>query len=306
MAPSGPAPAARHLRRGLVLGFLAYASWGLLSPIGKHLLGPGGFSPLWLNAIRFAIATGLLMPVLGLQATRDSLRAALRPGLLAANLLASLSLTLFLYSLPLLPATHATLGFYTAPLWTAALARLWLGERAGPWFLPAAAAILAGGYLALFGTGPASGANPWGLALAVASAVVWALYTVQLRKASAGVAMKPLLGSAFLVGTAWFLVLAVVAEGVPNVPVSQAAWGWMALYVAVPTLASFLLFNAAITSAPPGPLNVLVGAELAFTALFSWLLFGEGLDRWQLAGLAVVLVAMTAYLWQQARSETAA
>ncbi len=47
------------------------------------------------------------------------------------------------------------------------------------------------------------------------------------------------------------------------------------LVAAVPTLASFILFNAALQRAPASLVNLLVGAELGFTALFAAVLFHD-------------------------------
>jgi drug/metabolite transporter (DMT)-like permease len=298
---------ARSTRLGVVFAFFAYASWGLLSPVGKHLIEAEGFPLLWLNAIRFLIATPILLLFIGRGALRASIRL-LRPGpILWANLLASASLTLFLYSLPLLAnPTYATLGFYTAPLWTALLAHFALRERVGFWFAPAAIGLLGGGYVALFGLhGPPAGFGLVGMTLAVLSGVVWAVYSVQLRGAAGAVELQPMLGAAFITGTVWFLLAALVFEGSPRIAATTAGWAWMGLYVAVPTLASFVLFNAALRLAPASTANLLVGAELAFTALFSALLFGGRFGNDQLVGLAVVLLAVSGYLWLQARRPAA-
>jgi drug/metabolite transporter (DMT)-like permease len=287
--------------QGILLGFLAYASWGLLSPVGKHLLGH--FAPMGLNAVRFVLATLVLLPLLGTVAVRDALRLLARREVLWANLLANVSLSLFLYSLTALPPTYSTLGFYTAPLWTAALAGLLLKERVGPWFLPAAAGLLAGGYLTLFGlAAPPAGFSAWGMALAVGSGLVWAYYAVALRKAAPGIPLKPLMGASFLFGALYFALLALALEGPPALLHQDAGtWGWMALYVAVPTLASFILFSAALQRAPASTVNLLVGAELGFTALFAHLLFGDAFTAVQVLGLGIVLGSVTAYLAVQAR-----
>jgi drug/metabolite transporter (DMT)-like permease len=297
-----PAPAATHRTQGILLGFLAFASWGLLSPVGKHLLVH--FAPMGLNATRFVLATLVLLPLLGRTAVRDAFRLLARRDVLWANLLVNVSLTLFLYSLTTLPATYSTLGFYTAPLWTAALAGLLLKERVGPWFPLAAAGLLAGGYLALFGlAAPPAGFGAWGMALAVASGLVWAYYAVLMRKAAPGLPLKPLMGASFVFGAAYYLLLALALEGPPAVlRQDPGTWGWMALYVAVPTLASFILFSAALQRAPASTVNLLVGAELGFTAFFAHLLFGDAFSAAQVGGLALVLASVTAYLWAQART----
>lgn len=288
---------------GILLAFAAYASWGLLSPVGKHLLATE--ATMGLNAVRFTIAAALVLAAIGPAAVRASFVLLGDGRLWWANLLANVSLTLFLYSLTMLPlATYATLGFFTAPLWTAALAHRFLGERAGPWFLPACAAMMAGGWLTLFGmAGPPPGFDVLGMALAVGSGLLWAVYSVELRKAAPSLPLRPLMGASFVMAALYFVALALVVEGPPNFLHRDAAgWGWMAFYVAIPTLASFVLFNAALQRAGAGPVNLLVGAELAFTALFAWLLFGDTLDPAQGIGLALVLGSVTAYLWARTRS----
>ncbi|HUR61677.1 MAG TPA: DMT family transporter [Candidatus Thermoplasmatota archaeon] len=287
--PSGPG-------QGILLGFLAFASWGLLSPVGKHLLQ--GFQPMGLNAVRFVLAAMVIAPFLGLTGIRDSLRLLANRQVVWVNILANVSLSLFLYSLTTLPATYATLGFYTAPLWTAILARMLLKEHVGRWFPLAAAGLLLGGYLALFGLGaPPAGFSRWGMALAVASGLVWAYYSVVLRRAAPSIPLKPLMGASFLIGALYYSLLALALEGPPAVLHRDAAtWGWLALYVLVPTLASFILFSAALQRAPASTVNLLVGAELGFTALFAHFLFGDAFTVVQVGGLALVLASVTAYL----------
>jgi drug/metabolite transporter (DMT)-like permease len=287
----------RRAAAGLWLGFLAYASWGLLSPVSKRLLDE--FHPLGLNAVRFLLATLLLLPWLGAQGIRDSLRTLARREVLWFNLLANISLTFFVYSLLHLRAAYSTLGFYSAPLWTAGLAALVLGERVGRGFVPAVATLLAGGYLTLFGlAAPGHNVSPLGMALALGSAIVWAWYSVELRRHAPGIPLKPLMGASFLFGTVYYYVLAVVLEGWPNVLRQEAAtWGWLAVQVAFPTLAAFILFNAALQRSAAGQVNILIAAELGFTVLFSWLLFQEHYSAVQLGGLALALVAVSGYLW---------
>lgn len=296
---------AKRERLGLLLAFIAFASWGLLSPVGKHFLETGAYGPLGLNLVRFALATLLLLLVVGPRAVKEGLRLLLRRDILLTQALANLSLTLFLYSMDLLDEpTFATLGFFAAPLLTAVLAQLRLGEPMGPWFAPAALLFVVGGYLALFGLAPPPpGFGALGMGLAVASALVWALFAVELRRAAPAIPLKPLLVASFVAGTVWYAVPTFLFEGIPDlVHQTASSWAWMALYVAVPTLASFVLFSASLRLAPAGAVNILVGAELAFTALFSALLFGEPFTAAKLAGLAVVLASVSGYLWLRTKT----
>jgi drug/metabolite transporter (DMT)-like permease len=288
---------------GLLLAFGAYACWGLLSPVSKELLED--FEPLALNAVRFLLATAIVLPALGPKGIRDSFRTLLRREVLWVNLLANVSLTFFLYSLVGLRPAFATLGFYAAPLFTAGLAAVVLKERVGRWFPPAVAALLAGGYLALFGWSlPGGGFDSFSMGLALLSAVVWAWYSVEMRRHAPAIGLKPLMGASFLFGTAYYYVLAVAVEGWPPLLGHDGeTWMWLAVQVAFPTLLSFVLFMAALQRAPAGSVNILIAAELGFTIVFSWLLFGETHSWVQLAGLLLALAAVSGYLYIQARTE---
>lgn len=291
----------RRSSQGLLLALAAFASWGFLSPVSKRLLEE--FAPMGVNAVRFALATLAILPWLGWGGLKESLRTLARREVLWVNLLANASLTLFLYSLVDLRPAFSTLGFYSAPLFTAGLAAVVLKERVGPWFGPAVVGLLAGGYLTLFGlAAPGEGFAAWGMTLALLSAVVWAWYTVELRRHAPSIPLKPLMGASFLFGTLFYYAGAVVLEGWPNVLQQEAStWGWVVLMVAFPTLAAFILFNAALQRAPASQVNILIAAELGFTVLFSWLLFRETYSGWQLAGLALALVSVSGYLWVTGR-----
>lgn len=295
----------RRAAIGLALAFGAFASWGLLSPVSKHLLAD--FEPMGLNAVRFLLATIAIVPWIGVAGVREALRTLRNPNVLLANLLANVSLTLFAYSLVRLEPTFATLGFYSAPLWTAGLAHFALKEHVGPWFMPAAIGLLGGGYAALFGFArPGPGFDALGMALAVGSAVVWAFYTVQLRRHAPGIALKPLMGASLLFGAVYYFALALAFEGPPALLGHDGAtWGWLAVMVAFPTLIAFILFSAALQRAPASQVNILIAMELAFTVFFAWLLFGDTFNRGQLAGLGIALASVSAYLWALDRATRA-
>jgi drug/metabolite transporter (DMT)-like permease len=291
----------RRTTQGLLLAFVAFASWGFLSPVGKHLLDE--FHPMGLNAVRFLLGTLAILPWLGPAGVRDSLRVLVRREVLWFNLLANVSLTFFLYSLTMLRPAFSTLGFFAAPLFTAALAAVVLKERVGRWFAPAIVGLFAGGYLSLFGlAAPGAGFSLTGMALALLSAVVWAWYAVELRRHAPGIPLKPLMGSGFLFGTLYYYGLALVLEGPPNILHRSAeTWGWLSVYVVFPTVLAFVLFSAALQRAPASQVNILIAAELGFTVLLSWLLFRETYSAWQLAGLALALVSVSGYLWVTGR-----
>lgn len=287
------------------MAFAAYFAWGLLAPVGKILLED--LQPMSLNAVRMVLATAMLIPLVPRHLVREGIAYLRRPHIVILALIGGgIDFTIYLYALDLVDATFAALGFYTAPLWTAVLARLWLGERVGWSFGPAVATLLIGGWLALFGldAAPVEGFHAWGMVLAVLSGAGWAVYSAGLRRWAPELRLRPLLVASFIVGTVYFVVLGWILEGPPPLRALGAAqWGWLLLYAAVPTTLSMFLFNAALQRAPAGYVNLLVGLELAGTVFFSWWLLGDTFSLAQLVGLALALLAVTAYLAERARPQ---
>jgi drug/metabolite transporter (DMT)-like permease len=288
-------------RQGLLLAFIGFSAWGLLSPLSKLLLV--WFGPLWLNVFRTAASSLVLMLVFGPERTREAIRLLGRPVIMLLTLMGG-GITFFLFQMALVlqGALVTTLGFYSAPIWTALLARFMLGERLGRAFVPTIGGLGIGAWLALFGLDGIASANALGMTLAVASGATWAVYSVLLRRHAPTVRLRPLVLASFMAACIFFILLAVPFGTWPDWSAPPSAWGWMALLVAVPSLASVLLFTAALQRAPSGQVNVLVGMELAATVFFAWLILGESVDAPRLAGIGLVLASVTAYLLVQGRA----
>lgn len=292
-------------RRGLLLGAAAYLCWGLLSPGNEILLRQ--YTPLWMQAVRGLAASLVLVLWLGRRPLRRALAAYRDPALLLALLFGTfVSFALFAFAQTRLPAAFTTLGFYTAPLWTALFGAVLLRERMGWTFGPAVAAILGGGYLALTGGGSLPWPDPWGLALAVGSGLSWGLYAVLLRRYGERADWQALLLASTLLGGSLFLLGAILFEPLPAVAAFSAeTWVWTAVQVAIPTVAALGLFQSSLRYAPAAHINLLVGLELAATLVFAALFLGARFTGSQLVGLALVLGAISAYLWSRSRTATA-
>ncbi len=293
------------VRRGLLLGAAAYAAWGLLSPGNELLLRE--FDPLWLQAIRGVAAALVLAPLLSRADWRAVASYTGRLDLLTLAVMGNgISFTLFVLGQTRLPATFTTLGFYTAPLWTALLGWMWLREPVGKVFGATLAVLLVGGWMTLGRPGlDGASVDLIGVALAVGSGASWAAYTVMLRKHDA-LPFKPLLWFSLAAGGAWFLLGAMLFEPLPALgSVSASGWGWTVIQLLVPTLLALGLFQASLRHAPAARINVLVGLELAGTVFWAWVLLDARLDLVQSIGLALVLGAVSVYLWVRARDDEA-
>lgn len=283
-------------KQGLALAAAAYAGWGLLSPGNKILLDH--FDPFWLQTIRAIGSLAVVMLIAG-PAIKKLPELLSRKELVLLSIAGNLvSFGLFISSLPFLDATYSTLGFLTAPLWTALLAKWKLGERMGKWFFPAAAGLFVGCWLTIGGGGEFT----WfGMLLAVGSGAAWAVYSVQLRIHAPGVGLTDLMLVSTATSFIGFSILALVFESPPNIAlVPTAGWVWTVIQIAIPTTGSLYLFNAALQRAPAGQVNMLVGMELAATVFFAWILLGDTFDFVQLGGLLLVLLSVSGYLWSRA------
>jgi drug/metabolite transporter (DMT)-like permease len=119
-------------RAGFVWLAVVIVAWGLQWPANKVILE--SIPPLWMNAMRSAIATVALLPIVLSQ--RSLRRAAMRvpradlPILVSIALLHMVGFTVFsAFGLMLLPAGRSVVLAYTTPLWVIPGAILFLGER---------------------------------------------------------------------------------------------------------------------------------------------------------------------------------
>lgn len=296
---------AASVRKGLLLAAAGFTCWGLLSPGNAILLEQ--YPPMWMQMVRGGLAAVIMAAVIGRPGLHRAAVLVKRPEIAMTLLVGTfLSFGLFILSQTRIEAAFTTLGFYASPLWTAVLARFMLGERMGWAFVPTVLALLGGGYLALTGGGALPAPDALGLILAVASGATWGLYTVLLRKHAPSIPWKDLLLASLILGTIGFALVAAVTEPFPDITSFTAkTWLWTGIQVLVPTLAALAFFQTALQLAPAGRVSIMVGFELAATILFVWWLLGASFSAVQLGGVALVLLAVTGYLWHRDRSDRA-
>lgn len=70
------------------------------------------------------------------------------------------------------------------------------------------------------------------------------------------------------------------------------------------TLQFAFLFIAMVAGMPTGLASLVLQASAPFTVLLGWLLIGEKLSRWQVAGIGLAVVGMCAIAWQRAEHAT--
>jgi drug/metabolite transporter (DMT)-like permease len=155
------------------------------------------------------------------------------------------------------------------------------------------ALVLASSGLVLVLAGASAGAlDPVGTALALGTAIVYSAYIL----VSQGVAARvgPLaLGALVCTGAAGSLTLGAAAAGdLHPAAVSAAGFGWLGGLAAVSTVAAIALFFAGLRYAGPTAASILSTLEPVVTVALAFVAFGESLGGAQLAGGALVLMAV--------------
>jgi drug/metabolite transporter (DMT)-like permease len=84
-------------------------------------------------------------------------------------------------------------------------------------------------------------------------------------------------------------------------PVSPLSLVWFAGLVGVATLTGFSVYTAALGRLPASVASILAMSEIAFVAVYAYLLLGERLTLSQIAGAALVVIGVLLLSWQRWR-----
>lgn len=298
-APALPAPRdARHPRASGTLPFVAGCA--LLGTIGVFV-HEAHADPL--TATWFRCAFGLLGLTLWVALRRQtrSLRLTRTTGawILAAAVLMVAAWALFFGAVERISAGVAIVLFHVQPLWVLVLGALWLKEPVGRHRFAAVGAAMVGlalatgvpEHLRLTGAGTAAGASRPGYWSGVAACLAGALCTAgvtliarRLRATPPGV----LAWWQCAVGTL-ALWLWPMERGWP---VWGASWGWLAGLGLIHTGLAYTLMYVGMAGLNTGRIAVFQFVYPAVAIVIDWLFFHQRLDALQLAGIALMSVAI--------------
>lgn len=224
-------------------------------------LGAAEFGPVALAFVRVALAAAVLLPWMLWRGDGPALRRHWRPILGVGLVNSALPFVAFGVAALAIPAGLMSIMNATVPLWTAAIAWLWLAERPGRW-RALGMAIGLGGVTALSlqksslpamgGVGPLAG-----FAACAAATAMYGFAANFTRTRLAGVPPAALAAGSQLSAT---LALALPAALLwPEVPPSSAAWGAASALALVCTALAYVMYFRLIAH---------VGATRAVTVTF--------------------------------------
>lgn len=198
------------------------------------------------------------------------------------NLAHFIGQNLWFTALPLITLAQVFALEFTSPIWVVILAVLFAGEKLTGTRMLAVALGFAG---ALLVARPGAGGDPFGLAIAAASAIAFAISIVSTRLLTR---TETILGVLFWL-TTMQLAMGLVSTGWDGDITwpSAAAWPWVAL-IGCAGLAAHTCLTNALKVAPAIIVTPMDFARLPAIALIGAAFYGEALNLWVLLGAALI------------------
>ena len=283
------------IRRATLLVLLAACCFGsisIMTVIGRQ----AGATLLTILALRFAIGgVGLFAVGGGPRRARVSRQQLVR--LLVAGGGGQTAVTVIsLSALEYIPA--ATLGFlfYTFPAWVTVFAAIRGTERLT--VVRVVALLLSlGGILLMVGNPFASTLSPIGVALALASAVIYALYIPVLNWLQRD--LDPAIASAWLaVGATLILGLLALVTGQLSLDFAPRGWVVVVLLALVSTVLAFTAFLKGLAVLGPVRTAIVSTIEPFWTALLGAMVLGQPVTPQVVGGGALIATAVALLQWR--------
>lgn len=261
--------------------------WATLGPVARFLL-EAGVSALEIGFWRATIAAMLFAAHAGVRrqpwvATRDL------PAIAGFALIGVATFYVaFFRAVESGGAALAAILLYTAPVWVAIAARVWLQERITRKKVAAIALTLGGVALVAFGSGSdvRSAAGAAGIGWGLLAGVAYASYYLFGKRFFARYEPARVFAIAMPLGAAALLPLIHFAE--------KPAWAWALLVfvAAVPTYAAYLLYAAGLARTEATRAATIATVEPMAAALLAYAVWGEALGPVAYAGAALIVLGV--------------
>jgi len=285
--------AASNVLLGILCMIAATVAFAIMYAISKWLVAeyPVGQIMFTRSLVGFVFCASILLPIYG-----RSVFVTKRAGAhWMRGFSQSASQTFALLAFQLMPLAGAVAINFTAPLWAALVAIVWLRERAGParWI-----ALLAGFSGVLFVTDPGLNSFTLGAAFALLNAIMVGSVTVAVRGMTRTESVKTLLiwqlatvsifhSSLLVFGLKWptpYALFLLVMCGVANL-VAQFFWTTALMLAQATAVSPFFYFT------------------LVWSAAIGFLIWGEVPTTNLVIGAGIVVVSGLFLLWHEAQNK---
>lgn len=308
MMSAHPAPIASRALQGILCIEAAMALFVAQDVVMKALLVS---YPVWpLLFARSVVAVLVLVPAIAIIGGPHRLRTPLWPLHLARACLFAAGFSMFYAAFPFMGLAEVSTIFFSAPLFTALLAALFLGERIGAHRAAALAVGFAGVVIAM---NPMGGQFSWVALLPSACALTYAgsqiiARRIGERESTLTVGLYTLFFSGVLIVPMGWLV----AQIVPLAPETQhLRWGLPeGVWSDLPRLAglgaigmvAYMLASRAYQVAPASLVAPFDYTYLPIAALVAWAIWGEIPSAATLTGMTLIIGAGLHIGWRELRA----
>jgi drug/metabolite transporter (DMT)-like permease len=270
---------------GVGLALVSAASFGVM-PVLTKVVYEDGAEPVGVLAVRFALAAAVLLVLTRLR--REALPRGGTLGLLIGlGALGYVGMSLcYFFALERISAGLTSLLLYFYPALVVVLGALVLRDRPRPLALLCVAAATVGTALTI---GPVQGGQGLGIALGLGSALVYATYIVVSSRVRG---VGPLATSATVLAAGAVVLGALALATRPQLPGDVAPWLALVGVALIGTVVAVTTFFAALALLGPSDTAVVSTVEPVVSIGVAALVLGERLGPVQVAGGAVVLLAV--------------
>jgi drug/metabolite transporter (DMT)-like permease len=276
--------------RGVALCLLSAVGFGLMAIFAKEAYR-NGVSVTTLLALRFAIAACAFWAIV---AARRPLSTPARGALLSGLALGAVGYAAeagaFFAALTRLDASLTSLLLYTYPAIVFAVAVALRRERADRRRISALALATGGAALVLVGGG-AGALDPLGVALALGAALSYSAYILLADRVLERLDAF-LLSALISSGAAASFAAVGAASGSLDLRLAPAGWAWIGALALVSTVVAISAFLVGLPKVGPATASIVSTIEPVVTVGLAMAWFGERLAGVQVAGGALVLIAV--------------
>jgi drug/metabolite transporter (DMT)-like permease len=217
------------------------------------------------------------------------------------SLLVGLAMLFYFSALALMPIAQALAGLFTSPIFILLITTFGLRQSIGPWRVLAVAVGFCG---ILFVLQPDPQNFDWSILIPVAGGFFYALGAIATRSLCAGESTVALLAGMWLTlglfGAIGLAVLFFVPMDVVPGPAGFVTRGWVwpmwqaapwVLLQAVGSVAGVFLIIKAYQLGEPSQVSVFEYSVMIFGPLYAWVVLGQQIGPWQIAGVGLIAVA---------------
>lgn len=285
----------KHAGRGYLLAAIASCTYGLnpLFAVPLYDLGLNVNSVLF---YRYVVAAAVLAVVMLVSKMSFRLRRREVLPLAFAGILFAVSSLFLFYSYKFMDVGIASTILYVTPFFVAAIMAVFFHQRIPVVGIVCIAVAMIGiGMLSIKADSTIQ--NPVGIVCVIGSSLTYAIYMIIINRTCLnGMGIVPLTFYSIVVGVAVFAVFMDFFRDLAPLPMTYTAIYNVAGLAIFPTVVSILTMTVAIQDIGPVPTSILEALEPVTALMIGCLIFGESLTALNMAGVAVVLTAVTLFV----------